>query len=286
VLKRFGILVFSLWLSGCLGVSSPRVTRLHGETVIAGEAHWSGEVEVEGRVIVTRTGNLTIAPGTRVAFVPFDDDGDQIGDGELLVEGSMTAVGTPDAPIVFTSAAAQPKIADWKYLYFDFASAAELAHVISEYAYSGVQIHFCKATIRDSEFRHNVDGVRFSTVSLELANSDIHDNTHGIRYEERRGKAHIHHNNIRANDIGIFVVTRAEDRSLFEFNNLAGNHHYSVKMGINQKRDITLPRNWWGTTDVTAINQTLLDARVDAALGQVHLQEPLKEPVKDAGRRK
>ena len=49
------------------------------------------------------------------------------------------------------SGAAQPKAADWKYLYLDFAREGEIAHVISEYAYSGVQIHFCKATVTDSE---------------------------------------------------------------------------------------------------------------------------------------
>ena len=285
-MKRCTLLIMVLCLGGCLGTAPVQVLHLRGETVIDGAASWSGEVQVEGRVIVTRTGHLTIAPGSRIAFVPYDEDGDGIGDGELLVEGGLSAVGTAAQPIRFTSAAAQPQPADWKYLYLDFADASELAHVISEYAYSGVQVHFCRASIRDSEFRYNVDGVRFSTVNLELAYSDIHDNTHGIRYEERRGEAHVHHNNIRANDIGIFAVTRAEDRSRFEFNNLAGNYYYSVKMGHTQNHDITLPRNWWGTTDAASVAATLLDVRVDPALGRVHVREPLTAPVGDAGRRK
>jgi len=278
-------LLLPLLLSACLPSTSTLPLELRGETVIEGEAHWSGEVLVDGRVIVTRTGSLTIAPGTRVVFVPRDDDGDGIGDGELLIEGSITALGTLEEPILFTSGAETPQPADWKFLYLDFARHGELAHVVSEYAYSGVQIHFCKASVRDSEFRHNIDGVRFSTVNLELAYNEIHDNTHGIRYEERRGKAQVHHNDITANDIGIFVVTRAENRSLFEFNNLAGNRYYSVKMGHTQTEDVSLPRNWWGTTDLEVIDRSLLDAQVDSSLGRVVVREPLTEPVGDAGRR-
>ncbi|PLY01687.1 MAG: hypothetical protein C0624_09925 [Desulfuromonas sp.] len=276
----------TLLLAACMMPPQLEPLQLSGETVIDGPAQWHGEVRIDGRVIVTRSGSLSIAPGTKVLFMPRDDDGDGIGDGELLIEGSLAALGTREQPILFTSGSESPQPADWKFLYLDFARHGELNHVISEYAYSGVQVHFCKATIHDSVFRHNVDGVRFSTVNLELAYNDIYGNTHGIRYEERRGKAQVHHNDIRDNDIGIFVVTRAEDRSRFEFNNLAGNRYYSVKMGLTQSDDISLPRNWWGTTDVTAIAETLLDARVDSTLGEVHVREPLMAPLEDAGRRK
>jgi hypothetical protein len=282
VIKQAVYLILPLLLSACL---APQPLRLAGETVIDGDTTWSGEVRVEGRVIVTRTGSLTIEPGTKVSFVPFDEDGDGIGDGEILVEGKISAVGTKDAPILLTSAAKEPKRSDWKYLYLDFARYGELAHVISEYAYSGVQVHFCKASIRDSVFRHNVDGVSFSTVTLDLEYNDIYDNTHGIRYEERRGKAQVYHNDIRDNEIGIFVVTRSDDNSRFEANNIANNRYYSVKMGHTQASDVTLPGNWWGTEEADAIEQTFLDKRVDETLGRVNAPQPLQQPVEEAGRR-
>jgi len=276
------LLLILLPLAGCL---APQPLRLAGETVIDGEQLWQGRVVVAGRVIVTRSGSLTIAPGTRVEFVRIDGDGDGIGDGELLVEGSLVARGNAEAPIVFTSAEQTPARSDWKFLYLDFARHGELAHVISEYAYSGVQVHFCRASIEDSVFRHNVDGVRFSTVTLELEHNDIYDNSHGIRYEERRGQGRVHHNTIRDNDIGIFVVTRAEDRTLFEFNNLAGNRNYSVKMGNTQSGDVSFPRNWWGSRDEDEIARSFLDRRIDASLGRVLIPEPLAVPVAEAGRR-
>lgn len=252
------------------------------DAVIADRQVWSGEVRIRGVVTVKKDGHLTILPGTRVVFEPLDRDKDGIGDGELLVEGGLVARGTAEAPIVFTSAATQPKAADWKYLYLDFAREGELAYVISEYAYSGVQIHFCKATVNNSEFRFNVDGLRFSTVNLLAAGNRMHHNTHGVRFEERRSQAHLHHNDIRDNDIGLFVVTRSDDAARIEFNNIAGNRQYNVKMGLEQPGDVTLPRNWWGTTDPVAIEQSFFDARHDPALGRVRAPEPLTGPVNPA----
>lgn len=273
------VLVALAGLTGCVGTVTPLKL---GDDVIVGAQTWSGEVRIEGVVTVKKSGSLTIAPGTRVVFVPLDRDGDGIGDSELLVEGGLIARGTAAAPIVFTSGAAQPKPADWKYLYLDFAREAVVDHVISEYAYSGLQIHFCKARVTNSVFRHNVDGLRFSTVNLEAAGNRMHDNTHGVRYEERRSRAWLHHNDIRDNAIGLFVVTRSEDQARIEQNNIVDNRQYNVKLGWEQAGDVTLPRNWWGTTDRAAIERTFLDQQLDHSLGRVRAPEPLAAPITPA----
>ena len=262
-------------LSGCLGPGP--VTELE-KTVISGRVRWSGEVRIRGVVIVTKEGFLTIAPGTRVVFLPLDLDGDGIGDGELRVEGALHAVGSAEKPILFTSGASHPAPADWKFIYFDFARSAELDHVVSEYAYSGVQAHFCKARIVNSEFRYNVDGVRFSTVNVEVAGNRIHTNTHGFRYEERRSTGAVHHNRVYANDIGIFAVTRCNNGVQFHDNDLAGNRSYHVKLGAEQHQDLSFPRNWWGETDPGLIATRFFDRRYDVTLGEVTAPDPLPAP--------
>lgn len=278
---RFALLsILILAVTGCVAA---RPALELTDAVIADRQVWAGEVRIRGVITVKKDGHLTILPGTRVVFEPLDHDGDGIGDGELLVEGGLIARGTVAAPIVFTSGAAQPKVADWKYLYLDFAREGELAHVVSEYAYSGVQIHFCKARVTDSEFRYNVDGLRFSTVNLVAAGNRMHHNTHGVRYEERRSRVELHHNDIRDNDIGLFVVTRSEDAARIEQNNIVGNRQYNVKMGLEQPGDVTLPRNWWGTIVPTEIEMTFFDAGHDPALGRVRAPQPLAEPVDPAG---
>ena len=265
-----------LWLAGCT-LGTPSLTLK--DSVIDDEIVWKGEVIIDGIVTVKKSGRLVIEPGTRVLFVPHDHDGDGIGDSELLVEGALVARGTAEAPIVFTSAAAEPQRADWKYLYLDFATEADIDYIVSEYAYSGLQIHFCRARVTNSIFRHNIDGLRFSTVNLFAAGNRMYDNQHGLRYEERRSQAHLHHNDIRENDIGIFVVTRSTDNALIEQNNIADNRQYNVKLGWQQPGDVTLPRNWWGTTEAQVIKETFFDQEIDGSLGRVSAPQSLTRPI-------
>ncbi len=266
-----------LLLSGCSIVAPP--VRQLGDTIIDSAEVWAGTIRINGIVTVKKEGTLTIQPGTKILFARNDLDGDGIGDSELLVEGGLIARGTVDAPIIFTSAEEQPQKADWKYLYLDFARQAIVEHVISEYAYSGIQVHFCKASIENSVFRNNVDGVRFSTVNIVVQGNSIYNNKHGLRYEERRSKALVTGNDIHDNEIGIFVVTRSEDKAKIVRNNIVDNSDYNVKLGITQHADVTLPENWWGNLSVEEITTTFFDKKQDESLGQVRAPAPLKSPV-------
>ena len=273
------VLAVSLILTGLAGCALGPSTLKLKSSVIDNETVWSGEVSIDGIVTVKKSGKLVIEPGTRILFVHRDLDGDGIGDSELLIEGALVARGTAESPIVFTSASAQPQRADWKYLYLDFATEVDIDYIVSEYAYSGLQIHFCRARVTNSIFRHNVDGLRFSTVNLMAAGNQMYDNQHGLRYEERRGQAHLHHNDIRDNDVGVFVVTRSTDKALIEQNNIADNRQYNVKLGWQQPGDVTLPRNWWGTMEPQAIKKTFLDQDIDGSLGRVSAPQPLSKPI-------
>lgn len=273
---RTGLLLLLL-LAGCVR-PQPVVLTLD-DHVIEGDETWRGEVRIAGVVTVKKSGSLTILPGTRILFEKIDRDGDAIGDAELLVEGRLIAHGSAQQPILLSSAEAHPAPADWKYLYLDFARQGDISHLISEYAYSGIQIHFSKARVTYSEFRHNVDGVRFSTVNLELAHNLIHHNRHGLRYEERRSTGRVHHNSIRENEIGLFVVTRSNGSVLVEQNNITGSSGYQVKFGLQQRQNVSFPRNWWGTADGEQIGATFFDRRFDRSLGRARAPDPLPVPV-------
>jgi hypothetical protein len=247
--------------------------------VLAEDTLWQGEVLIDGVVTVKKQARLTIAAGTRVRFVPRDIDGDGIGDAELLVEGELVARGTAAEPIVLTSAARQPAPADWKYLYVNFARGADIDHLVSEYAYSGIQVHFSRARVTNSVLRHNIDGLRFSTVNLLAAGNRIYANRNGLRYEERNSKVELYHNDIRDNEIGLFVVTRSDDLARIVQNNITGNRSYNVKLGLQQAGDVSLPENWWGTTDPQEISAGFFDRSADASLGRVTAPRPLRGPV-------
>lgn len=248
-----------------------------GDLVISDRQVWHGEIQIKGRVRVTREGHLTLQPGTKVLFSRIDLDADGIGDAELFVEGEFVARGTQQRPILLTSAEPNPQPGDWKFLYFDYARKAEMEYLISEYAYSGVQLHFCRADIGFSEFRYNIDGVRFSTANITLKHSYLHHNRHGIRFEERGGKGVVQQNRISENQIGIFAVTRSEGRTRFEQNDIVANSPYQVKMGLQQSVALDFPHNWWGGVSGLSA-ETVFDHRKDRTLGRVTGSMPLSRP--------
>ncbi len=76
---------------------------------------WSGAVLVTESVAIPAGTTVNIAPGTIV----------EMGNNAALnVKGTLSARGTAAAPIVFTSAAAQPAPNDWDYIDFDSPSAS------------------------------------------------------------------------------------------------------------------------------------------------------------------
>ena len=243
---------------------------------VAKDTTWAGTVVLDRIVVVRKGAHLTVAPGTKVLFRRVDWDGDGIGDAELTVEGRLTAVGTPEAPILFASAEARPARSDWKYLMVNFAAGAELSFARVAHAYSGVQVHYSPARVSFCEFTRNVDGVRFSTARLRVEGCWVHGNVNGVRYEERGHAAELEGNELSDNEVGIFAVTECRGRSVFRGNNLRGNR-YPVKLGLGQRNDLAFPGNFWGGPPEEAV-QAVLDRRTDPSLGSVSLEPALPEP--------
>ena len=245
--------------------------------VIEAREKWSGEVRVDGVVIVREGGELTIAPGTKVLFIPGDVDGDGIGDSELRVEGALIVEGTAERPVIFTSAARNPAPADWKYVMINHARRAEVRYAIFEYAFSGVQIHYTRGSFEHIVSRYNVDGFRFSTAPVTLRESFLTRNDNGIRFEERGVGAVIEDNVIAENRMGIFAVVKCRGVTRFTGNILENNSSYSVKLGDEQHEDLPLAGNWWGTTDAGDIESTFFDAGMEPEMGRVLFRPYLKK---------
>ncbi len=246
-------------------------------TVIEGETTWSGRVVIDRIIIVRRGGHLKIEPGTKVLFKRIDWDGDGVGDAEITVEGRLTAVGRADAPILLASAQESPAPADWKYLHVNFAEGATLAYVRVSQAFSGLQVHYSPASVENSEFTDNIDGVRFSTARLTVTGSLMTHNRHGVRFEERGHPATLRGNEISHNDVGIFAVTQCFGKSEITGNNLRGNRT-AVKMGFEQTTDVALPGNYWGAPGTEGVEGAVFfDGEYDPELGRV-----LTDPVLDA----
>lgn len=281
--RAAGAALGALLVGGCAGAPARPPEQGEGKATLSvrgirQDETWRGEVRVRGSVVVQKGAVLTILPGTIVRFERIDVDGDGIGDSELYVEGELVAEGTPDRPILFTSAEKDPAPRDWKYLFINLSRRAVLAHCISEYAFSGVQIHFSRASVTRCTFRRCVDGLRFSTAEGTFARNVMTGNVYGVRYEERGSKALLARNEITGNKVGIFCVMESPGRIVIRENSIHGNADYDFKLGNRQRTDIPARENWWGTADAAAIRAKIFDKGMEPELGAVLFEPFLPVP--------
>ncbi len=152
---------------------------------------WSGEILITGDTTID--GDLTILPGTVVKFVVGDDVGwgdevqpdgyndldptrlksYEITHSDLVINGKLTAKGTPDKRIVFTSAASSPNYADWVGIHLA-ADRSIMEYSIVEWSRNGISLgHNTPNTI----IRNNIINYTFwGSVSSGFSSSQIYDN--------------------------------------------------------------------------------------------------------------
>lgn len=276
----------------------------YNDFLIEHDTTWSGHVEIAGRVVVRRGVTLNILPGTVVKFVRRDLNSDGIGDAELRVLGRLAAKGTTKNPVRFRSAERSPKPGDWSYILVYAASGiAVLDHCIVEHAFTGLQVHFSQATVTNSFFRKNREGIRFGRGELSIEHNRISDNYYGIRHTRLEGAVQIQYNSITGNDIGIFLVPSNQNIINFgetyesrdsaaplqptvRFNSLGGNRRYAYALGERQGYDIDLSNNWWGTVSRSRIATMIYDRMRDPSLGRVRFSPILRSPMKRKSARK
>ncbi len=256
------------------------------KSVIATDTTWSGTVILRGQNVVKKGATLTLLPGTVIKFEWIDEDGDEIGDGELNVEGRIVAKGTRDKLITFTSARENPKMKDWTFIMISTSWDSILEYCLVEYAFSGAQIHYSTCTVRDCIFRYNWEGIRFSTTECVLHNNDFIGNASGIYYQSHGSRATVNRNRFRDNWYAVFAPARCSSTVRFTDNNFEGSTRYNVNFGDEQLKDLDFTGNWWGTTDREKILASFYDRQIDPKLGRVLFEPFLSEPVADCGMRR
>ena len=168
----------------------------------------SGMITIKGEVKVFSGATLTVKPGTRFLFEPFDPDGDGVNDSRILVEGVLVARGDSDAPIYFTSAAKEPEPGDWLELRMDHSEGSVLEYCVLEDSRYGLHVHFSSGMVANSVFRNNIDGTRFGNSSFDLAGNRFADNL-GKGINLRASRLWITRNVIENNRHGIFLFEQA-----------------------------------------------------------------------------
>lgn len=163
-----------------------------------GNQIWSGEIYVKGDIEIL--GDLTVAPGTTVKFTVGDDHhrGDEIpADGfndkdptrlksyttshaGLFVLRKLIAKGTQSAPIVFTSVAQKPDLADWEAIIFR-GDGSIIDNITVEYTRNGLNPigKQPNSIIQNTISRHSLWGAISSANSnIKIVNNHLSDAGH------------------------------------------------------------------------------------------------------------
>ena len=78
-----------------------------------------------------------------------------------------------------------------------------------EYAFSGLQVHYSTATVRNCIFTNNFEGMRFSTTDVIIEHNDFIDNFFGIRYEAHGSRTTVTKNTFKDNEQTFFPVQKS-----------------------------------------------------------------------------
>jgi hypothetical protein len=98
----------------------------------------------------------------------------------------------------------------------------------------------------------------------------------------------IENNTIATNTIGLNIYDSKESPSpTIEYNNFEQNSQYNIYLGLQGSYGSTAPNvnasnNWWGTTDISVINQTIYDFKDNYNVGTVTFTPILNAPNTEA----
>ncbi|NTW87864.1 MAG: hypothetical protein HGB26_01785 [Desulfobulbaceae bacterium] len=266
------------------------------DVIIDKDTSWSGEIIIDGVVVVSRKAILRISAGSKISFIRKDRNNDGIGDGELRILGGIIANGTQKSPIVFESSEEKKSPKDWSYLLiFTSPATNHLSWCEFHHAFSGLQVHFSSLIVENCIFAHNNEGLRFGRADLTVKGNSFFANDIGIRFTRMEGPAIISGNDIHHNRIGLFLVPSGQNiRDFFEpdrsgtpwntghlqisGNDIHQNSWYNLNLGEKQIWNLDASNNYWGATSSRKITSTIFDWHNDKTLGRVIFEPYARTP--------
>lgn len=278
------LLALSLFfaLTACLGPSAP--APLGG--TLSGDLYWSGVVRLRGDVTVAEGATLAIAPGTTVLFLPPLPGEDRLNShpnfvgSELIVRGTLRAVGTAGEPIVFRDIDPAAPPGSWGGVNLVGSPEVLLRHCRFTQADSALHSRESAVVVEESLFEGNRVGIRFHSSDMRIERNLLRRNGTAIRFHF--GAPLIRANDIRENGKGIFITSHPRDY-LIEQNNIVASDSYQVVLGEDVPVDVRLPGNYWGMVDGEEIAPTFFDGRREPHLGRVLYRPVADRPVAGAG---
>ena len=186
-------------------------------------------------VVIEPSATLTIEPGVEVRFG---------GNFSLVVEGKLTANGTEEKPITFTSNKLQPKAGDWITINFESIQPSLLEHCIVKYAKNGVTIENGNVLITRSNITNNLQNgfYLFGNNNVSISENRIENNVNGIFINGSSFGAIIQRNFIYFNNetgISLFAVNSTQVENVLILNNSLSTNPVGIRVYGQVSSNIT-----------------------------------------------
>ena len=115
---------------------------------------------------------LVIQAGVKVLFLANSDDqssGQRLSDSELLVKGTLSAIGTADAPVVLSSSNAVASAGDWGGIYLEQNANLTLTYAHLSYTGYGINsVNIKSVGITHSRLEFSGGGIYLNALMTKL----------------------------------------------------------------------------------------------------------------------
>jgi TonB family protein len=276
---KLALIIFVLFFNAYLHAQN--ITYLSGN--ISRDTRWSGQIYIDGDIVVQRGVTLSIDSGSRIIFKANQDklkSGNSVDRVEFIVLGKLLAKGKPrNAKIIFTSDASEQRINDWYGIVIkNLNDVSILQHCIIEYGYKGITCYGSSPLIEDCEIRFNyIAGVSCEVRSSPIIrNSTIFGNDFAGINCELASLPIIEKCSIMQNTNGVMIFDRSQpdlghsvrgDGLSMGQNRILNNDEYNIYN--HSTNDIYAQSNIWNMPTERQINQTLYDNKDNSAYGKI-----------------
>lgn len=195
---------------------------------LTGENIFSGTITIKGRLTIQEGSKLTILPGTKLIFLFIDEDGDGIGESEILSQGEIKVLGTKEEPVHFFSDV-RKKGAWLGFSIMSVDNESLIQYAKFEDAYMALHSHFSTLKVSNCTFSNNFRGFQSQEGTITLVNNEFFDNNTGVQF--RNSKSLLKGNKIYKNMGGLnFLYSTVE----MENNDVFNNRLFGIKIRFSK----------------------------------------------------